>query len=73
MNIMDTMAQIQKATLAARQRTGNTALSSNVRAGRFNLVEVTYPKGGKTGVVKTLVPDLSNDELIAALDALGAN
>lgn len=60
---------IAAATLAARKRTGDNRISSNVKNGRFNLVLVTYGKRGNS-TTETLRRGLTEAELIAALEAL---
>lgn len=41
-----TFGDIRKATLAARARTGDTAIGTAVKAGRFQVRRVTFSKSG---------------------------
>lgn len=45
-----TFGDIRNATLAARQRTGDSAIGTRVQKGLFQVVRVTYAKGGKSDV-----------------------
>lgn len=45
-----TLGDIRKATLAARVRTGDKALGTAVKAGRFQVQRVTFSKSGLSAV-----------------------
>lgn len=63
---------LRVATLAARVRCGDSSIGTNVEAGRVNIVSVTYPRGRKTSVVKTLIAGLSLDEAVDQMNAMKA-
>ena len=44
MNAMETLKDLQKATLAARARTGDAAISTQVNAGKIRVGRVIYKK-----------------------------
>lgn len=60
---------IQAATLAARKRTGDQTIGTRVKQCRFQIVSVTYAKGGKSTVTERS-EWLAGANLIKALDAL---
>lgn len=64
------MNPIQQATLAARQRTGDKAIGTRVKKGKFQIVRVEYSKGGKS-TVREVSGWLAGPDLIPALNALG--
>ena len=57
-----------QATRNARARTGDDALSTSVRKGRFSVCRVTYPAGRKSHV-EYLTDFLPLDEAVRFLDA----
>lgn len=66
-----TLFQLQSATIAARKATGNDAISTRVKAGKFQIVEVTFDAKG-TSTVKALSDWASADDTISALRRMGA-
>lgn len=69
MNAFQALAQIQAATLAARTRTGDATIGTQVKAGKVQIVRVTYNAKGKSTV--TPASDfLPIPEAVAALNAL---
>jgi hypothetical protein len=69
---MAMMRALRIATLAARERTGDTALGVAVERGRFSVRRVTYDARGRS-TVDVLLSDLSFDETLAALAEFGAS
>ena len=68
---MHNLLALQRATRAARARTGDTRLSVAVRAGLYQLQRVT-PRPGTTHDVQALGPWVSLPAMLAALDSMGA-
>jgi hypothetical protein len=66
---METLLKIQTATRAARARTGDRSIGTCVKAGKFDVVRVTYNKRG-TSTVTPVASGLTVDGTIAALNAL---
>ena len=66
-----TMKKMQAATMAARLATGRSAISTRVKAGKFQIVEVTFDAKG-TSTVKTLSDWASADDTIESLRRIGA-
>lgn len=62
------IARLRAATLAARARTGNAAIGTNVRQGEYAVCLVTYQ--GKRSNVETLADRLTVEGAIAYLDAM---
>lgn len=63
---------IRNATLAARQRTGDFAIGTRVKAGQFQVTRVTYPKGKRgASVVEPLSEYMSAESVITFLATLG--
>lgn len=67
-NPLDAMSVIVTATRAARTRTGNKAIGTRFKAGRVQVVEVTYVGGSPQ--VKELSEWGSTPEAVRFLDAL---
>ena len=63
------MKDIQTATLAARQRTGDNAIGTRVKKGKFQIVRVTFDAKGKCTETE-LSAWLAGPDLIPALNAL---
>lgn len=61
--------QIRNATLSARNRTGDNAIGTCVKNGKFKIVRVTYPKGS-TSNVESLSDFLPISECVAKLDMM---
>lgn len=64
-----TFGDIRRATLAARQRTGDTAIGTMVKAGRFQVQRITYSKSGLSAV-QPLSDFLAPVECVAFLNEL---
>lgn len=69
MNAFQALGQIQSKTLAARARTGNNGVGTKVKAGRVQVVDVTFDAKGNS-TVKPLSDWGSQDEAMKFLDAL---
>lgn len=68
---MITISQLQAATLAARARTGDATIGTQIKAGRLQVVRVTYPAGKRGRSVVTPASDwLTAAECIARLEAM---
>lgn len=65
-----TFGDIRRATLAARERTGDKAIGTNVEQGLFQVVRVTYPAKAKS-VVEPLSARLTPADTVAFLNELG--
>ncbi len=65
-----TFGDIRRATLAARQRTGDKAIGTAVQMGKFQVQRVTFNKGG-TSTVEALSDYLSPADTVAFLTELG--
>ena len=68
---MTSIADLQAATLAARQRTGDRTIGANVAKGRYRIVRVSYPKGPRAHVEHVAGP-FSLREAVAFLNSMGA-
>lgn len=66
-----TFGDLRRATLAARQRTGDTALGTRVNAGLFQVVRVTY--GGGRSAVQPMSEYLPAADAISFLNELAAS
>lgn len=64
-----TLAKLQAATLAARARTGDATIGTEVSGGLVRVVRVTYSAAGKSTVTPLTAP-MSADAACAALDEL---
>jgi hypothetical protein len=62
------MARIRAATMAARKRTGDDRIGTNVKQGAYVVCLVTY--AGKRTIVDTLASGLSVDGTVAYLNTL---
>ena len=62
---------LQKATLAARPRTGDPAISVATKAGEFQLQRITYQPGSPRPDIEPLSPWLPPEEVIIRLDRMG--
>jgi hypothetical protein len=60
---------LQRATFAARERTGRPGVGTQVKAGKLQIVDVTYDARGKS-TVTPLSGWLEGSEVLSALDAL---
>jgi hypothetical protein len=67
-----TFGDIRRATLAARERTGDSAIGTAVKAGRFQVQRVTYPNGRDYGHVEALSEYLLPADTVRFLAELGA-
>lgn len=62
-----TMGDLKAATLAARERTGDTTIGTCIKKAMVQVVRVTYPKG-RTSVVEQLTDFLMPAEAVAFLN-----
>jgi hypothetical protein len=62
---------IQRHTAAARARTGRPSISTRVKQGQVQIVDVTYPNGSRS-VVAPLSDWMPATDVPAALDGLDA-
>jgi hypothetical protein len=68
---MVTLMDLRNATLSARERTNDRTIGTQVKAGKVQVVRVTYPPGkGGRSVVTPITPFLTPEDAIRALDAL---
>lgn len=67
---MQVFFDIQSATLAARQRTGDATIATRAEAGRLQVGRATYPEGKSVGEFAPLTDWLPIKEAIRALEAL---
>lgn len=67
---MQVLFDIQRATIAARQRTGDAAIATQVKAGLLQVGRATYPEGKSVGEFKPLTDWLPIPDAIRALEAL---
>lgn len=68
---MPTLREIQNATLAARRRTGDDSIGANVKAGRLQVVRVSYPVHMfGCSVVEAMTEHLSAADAISFLEGL---
>lgn len=67
--MIQALAAIQKATLAARKRTGDRSIGTRVKSGRLQVVRVTYDGKGKA-TVTPCSEWMAADQLVAVIDAL---
>jgi hypothetical protein len=51
LNIMQTLAALQKSTVAARERLGDKTIGTQAKDGKVQVIRVTYDAGGKSAVV----------------------
>jgi hypothetical protein len=63
-------AAIQKATRAARVRTGDKGIGTQIKAGRIQIVRAVQLKKGRSYAVTPLSEPMPWSEIVAALDAL---
>jgi hypothetical protein len=69
--MFQTLIALQQATLAARKRTGDDAIGTQVEAGKVQVVRVTYPNGKrKPAHVEPLSGFLSAADAVAFVNAL---
>ena len=69
MNILQTMAAIQKATNDARARLNDKTISTQVKAGMVQVTRVTYDGSGKS-TVKPASHFMSPADVISYLDGM---
>ena len=67
---MQVLFDIQRATLAARQRTGDAAIATRAEAGRLQVGRATYPEGKSVGEFKPITDWLPIQDAIRAIEAL---
>jgi len=67
---MQELFDIQQATVAARQRTGDAAIATRVEAGRLQVGRATYQEGKSVGEFTPLTDWLPIKEAIRALESL---
>jgi hypothetical protein len=70
-NPFSQLAELAAATVAVRRRTGKQSISTRVKAGQFQVVDVTFPKGrkGRSEVVE-LSAWMSLSETVSHLNAI---
>jgi len=66
---MKALFEIQRATTAARERTGDKAIGTRVSAGRIDIVRVVYDTRGKAAVSVLSGPHTAA-EAVVALESL---
>lgn len=66
-----TFGDIRRATLAARERTGDKAIGTAVNMGRFQVQRVTFAKNGRS-TVEPLSDYLLPSDTVRFLNELGA-
>lgn len=64
-----TIFDLQKATKACRERTGNDAISTRARSGRIQVVHVTYPNK-RSSVVTPISEWLTLDQAVEHLNGI---
>lgn len=67
---MHVLFDIQRATRAARQRTGDAAISTQAKAGLLQVGRATYPAGKSVGDFKPITDWLPIPDAIHAIEAL---
>lgn len=68
---MNTLLRLQQATVAARSKTGDKHLGTQVSRGRFDVVRAVPPAAGRGRYTVTVLrASLTADEAIAALEAM---
>ena len=68
MSILSYLAELRRATTDARRRLGDKNIATNVRAGKFSVVRLTWVKRKCTETY--LATGLSLDDAVAFLDAM---
>ena len=69
--LLPLFSEIQRATLAARARLGDSRIGTRVRAGQMQMVSVEYPRGKRgASVVTPLSEWMPLADVVRALDAL---
>lgn len=68
MTILAYFAELRRATTDARRRLGDKNIATNVRAGKYSVVRLTWVKRKCTETY--LATGLSLDEAVAFLDAM---
>jgi hypothetical protein len=63
------LVELQRATLSARERTGNAKIGVSVEGGLFAVEEVTYRKNG-TSIIRHLSAPMSLPAVVAFLEGL---
>lgn len=66
---MNALFELQRATLAARERTGDKAIGTRAHAGKVDVVRVVYDARGKATVSVLSGPHTAT-EAVVALGAL---
>jgi len=69
MNALQLMAALQKATVAARERTADKTIATQVKAGKVQVTRVTYDAKG-TSTVSPVSAWLDGFEAVAFLDGM---
>jgi len=69
MNALQLMAALQKATVAARERTADKTIATQVNAGKVQVTRVTYDAKG-TSTVSPVSAWLDGSEAVAFLDGM---
>lgn len=72
LNIMQTVRQLQAATLRARAETSMAGIGTRVEQGRFQVVNTTFRKNG-TAIIDELSDWLLPADAIAVLDQIAAD
>ena len=71
MNIMQTVKQVQAATMAARAKTGDQHIGTQVKQGRFDVVRAVPPVSGRGRyTVTVLAASLTPADAVAYLGAM---
>lgn len=71
LNIMQTIRQVQAATLAARTRLADDTIGTRAESGRLQVVRVTYPAGKRGAANVVPCSDwLAPSEVVAYLGAM---
>lgn len=67
---MQVLFDIQRATIAARQRTGDAAIATIAKAGRLQVGRATYPEGKAVGEFEPITDWLPIPDAIRAIEAI---
>jgi hypothetical protein len=69
LNIMQTLLQIQSATLRARSATATQGIGTRVEKGRFQVVNTTFRKNG-SAIIDELSGWISSSDAVSVLDQI---
>lgn len=71
LNIMQTVRQVQAATIAARAKTGDQHIGTQVKQGRFDVVRAVPPASGRGSyTVTVLAASLTPADAVAYLNGM---